>query len=75
MTEFIYLFILFIWLHRVLVAARGIFVEAHRLFMAAHGLLSNCGVRVFFFSSCGVQAPGHVGSVVVVRGFQSVWAL
>ena len=31
------------------------------LFVAACGLLS----------SCGVQAPGRVGSVVVVRGFQS----
>ena len=48
--------------------------------MAASGL--SCGTwdlslrRVgFLFSSCGVQAPGCMGSVVVVRGFQSAWAL
>ena len=29
----------------------------------------------FLFSSCGVQAPGRVASVVVVHGYQSVWAL
>ena len=28
-----------------------------------------------FLSSCGAQAPGSVGSVVVVRGVQSTWAL
>ena len=54
--------------HRVLVEARrifivdagsslwhaGSFVAARSLFVVAHGLLS----------SCGPQAPGHVGSVV-----------
>ena len=43
-------------------------------FIAARGLLSSCGVRLFS-SSCGAQAPGHMGSVVVARGFQSTWAL
>ena len=43
---FIYLFI-FIWLHQVLVEARGIFVEACGIFflVAACGLLS-CGTHV-----------------------------
>ena len=40
-------------------------------FGAACRLLPSCGVRVFWFfflfSSCGVQAPGCVGSVVVVH--------
>ena len=53
---FIYLF----WLHRVLVAACGLFVAALRL-------LSSCGMRVFSLSSCGVQGPALVGSVVVVH--------
>ena len=42
-------------------------------FIVVRGLLSSCGMRVF--SSCGAQAPGHVGSVAVVHGFQSAWAL
>ena len=29
----------------------------------------------FLFSSCDMQAPGRVGSVVVVLGLQSAWAL
>ena len=62
---FIYLFTF--WLHWVL-------VEAHMIFIVAHRFLSSCGVGVFL-SSCGTQAPGHMGSVVVVRGFQSAWAL
>ena len=44
----------FFGLRQVLVAACGIFRAAHRLFVAARGLLSSCGVR----------APGCVGSVV-----------
>ena len=32
-------------------------------------------VCVFSLSSCGMQAPGSVGSVVVARGLQSAWAL
>ena len=35
-------------------------------------LVVMCG---FSLSSCGVQAPGRVGSVVVVHEFQSAWAL
>ena len=62
-----YLFIYFIyfWLHRVLVAARGIFVVACGIF--------SCGTELL--SSCGAQAPGRVGSVVVVCGVHSAWAL
>ena len=45
----IYLFYLVFWLHWVFVAARG--------------LLSSCGVWVFSLS-CGVRAPGRMGSVV-----------
>ena len=55
---FIYLIHLFFLLHRVLVAARGIFVVV-------------CGL----LSSCGAQAPGCVGFVVVACGFQSTWPL
>ena len=33
-------------------------------FVVACGLLSSCGMRVFSLSSCGVQAPGSVDSVV-----------
>ena len=49
-----YLFIyLFIWLHRVLVAAHGIFMAVCGIFhcgaraslVAAHGILSSCGTR------------------------------
>ena len=52
-------FIYFFWPRWVLVAACGLFVTVC-------GLLSSCGMRFFFFSlsSCGVQAPGCVGSVV-----------
>ena len=32
---------------------------------------SRCGMWVFLFSSCGAQAPGRMGSIVVARGFQS----
>ena len=71
-NNFLNLFSLFFWLSQVLVAhARSslrhvrFFTAVRGLFIAAHGLLS----------SCGAQAPGYVGSVVVVRGFQSAWAL
>ena len=68
---------LFIWLHRVSVAARGIFVEACRSFVAARRLLSSCGVWVFLslvvahagsrargLCSCGAWGRERVGSVV-----------
>ena len=42
--------------------------------VVAHGLLSSCGMQVFF-SICGMQAPGRMGSVVVVCRLQSAWAL
>ena len=61
---FIYFIIIF-WLHWVLVVACGVFVVARGLFVLVRGLLSSCGAR----------APGCVGSVVVVCGVQSVWAL
>ena len=58
-----YLFIF--WLCRVLVdlVARGIFVEACGIFRYNAGffLVVACG---FSLSSCGTQAPEHVGSVV-----------
>ena len=66
----IYLFSLFFWLHRVLVAACGIFVEACGIFHCGTGsalwcagfsLVVACG---FSLSSCGAWAPGCVGSVV-----------
>ena len=63
--------IFFFWLRWVLVAARGIFVEAWGIFLlqctgsslrhAGFSLVVACG---FSLSSCGAQAPGHVGSVV-----------
>ena len=40
-------------------------------FVAACGLFVACRL----LSSCGAWAPGCVGSVVVVLGFQSTWAL
>ena len=66
----IYLFNLFIWLRRVLVVEHGILAEACGIF--------RCGARAslllwyvgFSLSSCGVRAPGPVGSVV--RGTQAL---
>ena len=59
------LFIIYFWLCRVLVAARGMFVEACgwdlSLRRAGFSLVTACG---FSLSSCGVQVPEHVGSVV-----------
>ena len=61
--------------------AHGILVEACRIFRchvgsslqhAGFSLVVACG---FSLSSCGVQAPGCVGSVVVAHEFQSVLAL
>ena len=49
---------MFVWLHRVLVAARGIFVVVHRLFVVAHGLLAGCGA----------WALERMGSVVAASG-------
>ena len=42
-----------------------IYFWLHLVLVVAHRLLS----------SCGVQAPGCMGSVVVACGFQSPWAL
>ena len=42
----------------------------HRLFVVVHRLPSSCGVWIFSLSSCGVRAPGCVGSVVC-----DMWAL
>ena len=64
--KFIYLFLAASGLS----CGRGIF-----RFCARASLFSSCGMQVFLFSSCGTRAPGHVGSVVVARGFQSAWAL
>ena len=44
---------LFIWLHRVLVAARGIFIVVRRF-------LSSCGA--WALKRAGLVAPRHVGS-------------
>ena len=46
------------------------FFEACRIYTVVRRLLSSCGMRVFLFSSCGMQAPGHVSSGVVARGLQ-----
>ena len=59
---FKFIYFIYFWLHRVLVAARGNFVEAHGVFMAMRQLLSSCGVRVF-------------SSLVVARRLQGTWAL
>ena len=42
----------------------GSFVVARGLFGAVHGFLSSCSGVGFLFSSCGMQAPEHLGSVV-----------
>ena len=60
-----FIYFIYFWLHWVLVAACGIFVEARGIFVVVHRLLS----------SCGTQAPGYMGSVVVALRFQSAWAL
>ena len=36
---------LFIWLHRVLVVARGIFIAACRVFLVAARMIFSCGMR------------------------------
>ena len=45
----------------------GSLLRHMRSFVAVRGLLSSCG---FSLSSCGVQSPEHVGSVVC-----GTWAL
>ena len=76
---FIIYLLIYFWLCRVLVAAHGVFVAACRIFSCGMWALC-CSVRaspqlwhvVFLFSSCGAQAQGRVGSVVVVRVLESV---
>ena len=65
---FIY-FLFFFWLHRVFVAAHGIFHCRVRAFRCGMGfsLVVECG---FSLSSCGLQAQEHLGSVVC-----GMWAL
>ena len=63
---YLFLYLIYFWLLRVLAAAWGIFVEAcgtHRC--GARALC--CGVRASL-PSCGVQASGHASSVVVACG-------
>ena len=61
----IYLFILFyFWLRWVLVVACGIFVEARGIFCCSAWASLQFWRVGFLFSSCGVKAPEHVGSVV-----------
>ena len=65
-------------------AVRGLFVASRWLLSivlrVGFSLVVVCGFFVFFvlfspLSSCGVWAPGHVGSVVVASGLQGTWAL
>ena len=58
---FIYLGCIGSWLRHA-----GSSVAVCELFAAMCGLLSSCGMQVFFFSSL---------SLVVVHGLQSAWAL
>ena len=47
----LFIYLIYLWLHGVLVAAHG-------LFTAARGLLSSCGMRVFsslLVVACGIQ--------------------
>ena len=69
-----FLIFFFFWLHRVLVEACGIFrcCAGSSLWHTGFSLVVAAG---FLFSSCGAQAPGCMGSVVVARGFQSAWPL
>ena len=57
---------------------------AHGIFYVEPCGIFCCGVQAiccdvwcvgFLFPSCGAQAPGHMGSVVVACGFQRAWAL
>ena len=65
------LFILFyFWLRWVLVSAHRIFVEARRTFRCSTRASLQLWRVGFLFSSCGTQAPGCTGSVVVARGLQ-----
>ena len=75
--DFCYLFTYFIyfWLHQVLVEACGIFIEACGIFRCGTWASLKLWCADFLFSSCGAQALGCVGSVVVAQGFQSAWAL
>ena len=65
-----FLIFIYFWLHWVLVAAHRIFTAVWGLFVAVCRLLSSCCVQaaVHRLSSCGVQAPECVGSVVVAHG-------
>ena len=67
----LYFFIfIYFWLPWVLVAAHRIFTAVCGLFVAGCRLLSSCCVQAaeHRLSSCGVQAPECVGSVVVAHG-------
>ena len=48
---------LFIWLHRVLVAARKIIVAARRIFVATCGIFSCSMWDLFSVAACGIQFP------------------
>ena len=66
---FIYLFIhgcirSYLWNTGSFIA--GSFVVAS--FVAVHGFFSSCGARALRLSSCGAQAPEHMGSVVAACG-------
>ena len=69
----VYLFYLFL-------AGSGLSCGMQALLQYAGSSLRRVGfplvvARRFSLSSCVAQAAGHMGSVVVVRGFQSAWAL
>ena len=68
---FFNIFLKFIWLCRVLVAACGIFIVARRIFIAVrgifrYGVLASLVATHGLLSSCGTWAPEHAGSVVAV---------
>ena len=72
---FFFFLILFIWLHRVLVVARGIFAAACRLSRGAGSRvrrLSSCGTRAPQLWCAGLVAPRHVGILVPQPGIEPV---
>ena len=77
---FIYLFLFLVvlglscstWDLRCCMQGLPLRCSSSSLWHAGFSLVVVCG---FSLSSCGAQAPEHVGSVVVVHGLQSVWAL
>ena len=60
LTTLFFFLKIFIWLHRVSVAAHKILVAARGILVAVRGLLSSCGVRAL--EHAGLVAARHMGS-------------